>query len=182
MSISHTSKVGLRKPDFAEPSWHTPVNENADLLEAQAPLNSLAVRPQQIPSTTLNVSVAAGRYRKPDGSIATFAGSTPFAIAASSVVKLYINSAGALNAGAAYPISGLYVPLAEVTTDVASVLSIVDERVAGGVVSAVAAAAFGAPTGTATYTTFATGSVTLPQLAERVKALIDELKAHGVLA
>ncbi len=39
-------------------------------------------------------------------------------------------------------------------------------------------------TGTATRTTFATGSVTLPQLAERVKALIDDLEAtagHGLL-
>ena len=33
------------------------------------------------------------------------------------------------------------------------------------------------PTGTATRTTFATGTVTLPQLAERVKALIDDITA-----
>jgi hypothetical protein len=43
---------------------------------------------------------------------------------------------------------------------------------------------WGLATGTATRTTFATGSVTLPQLAERVKALIDDLEAtagHGLL-
>ncbi len=40
---------------------------------------------------------------------------------------------------------------------------------------------WGAPTGTPTRTTFATGSVTLPQLAERVKALIDDLTTHGVI-
>ena len=40
---------------------------------------------------------------------------------------------------------------------------------------------WGAPTGTATRTTFATGSVTLPQLAERVKALIDDLTTHGLI-
>jgi len=38
-----------------------------------------------------------------------------------------------------------------------------------------------AATGTATRTTFATGAVTLPQLAERVKALIDDLTAHGMI-
>lgn len=38
-----------------------------------------------------------------------------------------------------------------------------------------------APTGTATRTTFATGTVTLVQLAERVKALIDDLTTHGVI-
>lgn len=40
---------------------------------------------------------------------------------------------------------------------------------------------WGAPTGTATRSTFATGTVTLPQLAERVKALIDDLTSHGMI-
>ncbi|MCF3608938.1 hypothetical protein L2E81_21100 [Planktothrix agardhii 1033] len=38
-----------------------------------------------------------------------------------------------------------------------------------------------APTGTPTRTTFATSTVTLPQLAERVKALIDDLRSHGLI-
>lgn len=38
-----------------------------------------------------------------------------------------------------------------------------------------------AATGTATRTTFATGSVTLPQLAERLMALLEDLKTLGVL-
>ncbi len=38
-----------------------------------------------------------------------------------------------------------------------------------------------AATGTETRTTFATGSVTLPQLAERVAALIADLKTAGVI-
>lgn len=38
-----------------------------------------------------------------------------------------------------------------------------------------------AATGTATRTTFATGTVTLSQLAERVKALIDDLSTHGLI-
>lgn len=37
------------------------------------------------------------------------------------------------------------------------------------------------PTGTATRSAFATSSVTLPQLAERVKALIDDLTTHGLI-
>ena len=40
---------------------------------------------------------------------------------------------------------------------------------------------WGAPTGTATRTAFATGSVTTAQLAERVKALIDDLTTHGLI-
>lgn len=38
-----------------------------------------------------------------------------------------------------------------------------------------------APTGTSTRTTFATGSVTTAQLAERVKALLEDLTAHGII-
>lgn len=38
-----------------------------------------------------------------------------------------------------------------------------------------------AATGTATRTTFDTGTVTLSQLAERVKALIDDLSTHGLI-
>ena len=38
-----------------------------------------------------------------------------------------------------------------------------------------------APTGTATRTTFATSTVTTAQLAERLKALIDDLTTHGLI-
>lgn len=38
-----------------------------------------------------------------------------------------------------------------------------------------------AATGTATRTTFDTATVTLPQLAERVKALLDDLTTHGLI-
>jgi len=40
---------------------------------------------------------------------------------------------------------------------------------------------WGAPTGTATRTTFATSTVTMEQLAERVKALIDDLTTIGLI-
>jgi hypothetical protein len=38
-----------------------------------------------------------------------------------------------------------------------------------------------AATGTATRTTFVTGSVTTAQLAERVKALIDDLISYDII-
>lgn len=45
-----------------------------------------------------------------------------------------------------------------------------------------AIASVAALTGTATRTTAATGSVTLPQLAERFKALTDDLRTRGVIS
>lgn len=50
-----------------------------------------------------------------------------------------------------------------------------------GIGESVAITGWDAATGTATRTTFATGSVTLPQLAERVKALIDDLTTKGAI-
>jgi hypothetical protein len=46
--------------------------------------------------------------------------------------------------------------------------------------TAVARATMAAATGTATRTSFATGSVTLPALAAAVKAIIDDLRAYGL--
>lgn len=40
---------------------------------------------------------------------------------------------------------------------------------------------WGAPTGTATRTAFDTATATTAQLAERLKALIDDLTAHGLI-
>lgn len=40
---------------------------------------------------------------------------------------------------------------------------------------------WGAPTGTADRSTFETSSVTLEELAQRVKALIDDLTTHGMI-
>jgi hypothetical protein len=46
----------------------------------------------------------------------------------------------------------------------------------------VARQTYGAPTGTATRTTFATDSVTLIELARRVKAIVDDLRSVGLFA
>lgn len=54
-------------------------------------------------------------------------------------------------------------------------------KVSGTQVVASRRTGWAAATGTATRTTFATGSVTLPQLAEHVKALIDDLVGHGLI-
>ena len=49
-------------------------------------------------------------------------------------------------------------------------------------IKAGAIASVAAFTGTATRTTRATGSVTLPQLAEAFKALTDDLRTRGVIS
>jgi hypothetical protein len=54
-------------------------------------------------------------------------------------------------------------------------------RVLGLQVVAARRTGWGVPSGAATRTTFNTGTVTLAQLAERMKALIDDLTSHGLI-
>lgn len=63
---------------------------------------------------------------------------------------------GDADAGGAYKIDGV---------------KVVGNRVTG----------WGAPTGTASRAAFDTGAITAGQLAQRVKALIDDLRAHGLI-
>lgn len=54
-------------------------------------------------------------------------------------------------------------------------------EIGGNQVLAARRTGWAAATGTATRTSFATGSVTLPNLAQAVKALIDDLITHGLI-
>lgn len=54
-------------------------------------------------------------------------------------------------------------------------------RIAGTQVVGARRTGWTAPTGTATRSTFDPATVTLSQVAERVKALIDDLTAHGLI-
>jgi hypothetical protein len=66
-------------------------------------------------------------------------------------------------------------------TDRFSVLENGNVTIAGTQVLTSRRTGWTAATGTATRTTFATGSVTLPVLAEHLKALIDDLITHGII-
>lgn len=54
-------------------------------------------------------------------------------------------------------------------------------RVNGEQVIAPRRTGWGSPTGTATRSSFATGTATVTQVAERLKALIDDLTSHGLI-
>lgn len=75
------------------------------------------------------------------------------------------NEGGYADSGRFYCRNGLWVGLSGIE------LQVVGGRKTG----------WSAATGTASRSTFATSSVTLPQLAERVKALLDDLISHGLI-
>lgn len=134
MATSYTSNAGIRKPANNDRSWDTPINENADLLDATAAIGGLCVRTKEIPSTTLNVKVSAGNYIDPDGSVTSYAGTSSLSIAASSTRYVYIDPAtNTAVAASAWP-STAHVRLASVGSDATTITSVTDVRLAAATV------------------------------------------------
>lgn len=69
----------------------------------------------------------------------------------------------------------------EITVTLAASPDVTSLKVAGTQVVGARQTGWTPPTGTATRTSFDTATVTLPQLAEAVKALADDLVAHGII-
>jgi hypothetical protein len=140
-------------PAAGDRTWNVPVNTNAQLLDALAPVGALAVVTTEVPSATLNVRVAPGHYLKQDGSIGSFAGLSSQALAASATSYLYLDltNSGALAAGTVGFPTTPHVRLATVVTGSSAISSIVDARVAFPVIGSFADGAnlsFGTVAGT----------------------------------
>lgn len=128
MATTYTNYVKLGKPGVADRHWNLPINANADALDALSPIGGLCVTPAEIPSESLSVQVAPGRFQKRDGTIGAFAGAPSVALPAHKTCSLYLTDAAALTiATDGYPASA-HVPLATVVTDADSVTGVVDDR------------------------------------------------------
>lgn len=154
MPTSYTDNIKLGKPAVADLNWNIPLNANSDSLDGLAPIARLCVTPTEIPSASLNVAVAPGKFRRCTGQVVTYAGTTSQAIPASTTKVLYLDPAGALQVAASYPTSA-HDRLATVVAGTATITSITDDRIStteilGSYTSAendAAAASAGVPAG-----------------------------------
>lgn len=128
MATTYTTRAAIRKPALADRDWHTPINENADLLDGVQAVGALAARLAEIPSASLNIKVGAGDYIAANGTIASFAGSASFALTASGTRYVYLTDAGTLTDGAAWP-GADHVRIAVVVTGGTTISSLADARV-----------------------------------------------------
>lgn len=132
MATSYTNNLGLGKPAFADRSWNNPINANSDYIDELAPIGGLNVKAVEIPSTSLNVRVAAGVYPNSDGSKGTYAGAASQAVPSVATTRLWLDASGTLTLGTSYPTSAAHVPLATVVAGSSVITSITDDRVPGG--------------------------------------------------
>lgn len=134
MSTSYGARTGLGTPATNDRNWDVPLAADLTLLDSINALGALMVDFAEHPSATLNVRVAAGMFRKMDGSTVTYAGTSAQAIATASTKVVYLTNAGTLTVAASYPTSGPYFPLATVVAGATTITSITDNRPAPTIV------------------------------------------------
>jgi hypothetical protein len=145
MSTSYTANKGLGVPALNDTSYATTINADLAQLDADA-LGGLCVSLHETPSTSLNVAVSAGKFRKADGSTVSYAGVASQAMTLSSTNYVYLTDAGTLVVNTSgFPTGINYVPLAIVVAGSSTITSITDSRIAfasqgraGGVMPATA--------------------------------------------
>lgn len=130
MATTYSPNTKLGKPAVADRNWNLALNANVDALDALAPVGGLCVSTLEVPSSSLNVRVAAGRFRKSDGALGAFLGAAAVAVAANQRSVLYLNDDGTLAVSTGeYPTTAC-VHLATVQADSSTVTSVTDDRVA----------------------------------------------------
>jgi hypothetical protein len=153
MANTYTPNVQLAMPAPGDRIWNVPVNGNAQVLDALAPVGALAVVTTEVPSSTLNVHVATGSYLRQDGTIGTYAGSASQTMTASTTNYLYLDltrSGMCVVNTSSFPATA-HVRIATVVAGPSSITSIADARVAFNVVGSFADGVnltFGTATGT----------------------------------
>jgi hypothetical protein len=128
MPDTFSSATNLRKPADNAQDWDTLLNANFDLLDSI--LSPLVVATTEVPSTTLNVKVSAGSFRKSDGTIVDYAGTASQALTLSATNYLYLADAGTLTVSTTgWPATTFHVRLAIATADATTVTAITYPRV-----------------------------------------------------
>jgi len=153
MSNTYTPNVQLAMPASGDRTWNVALNANCSMLDALAPVGSLAVTTTEAPSASLNVKVAPGSYLNQGGSIGTFAGvsSRAMTISATNYLYLDLTNSGTLTVNTTGFPSTAHIRLAVVIAGAGAILSIADNRVAFSVIGAFADGinlTFGTNTGT----------------------------------
>jgi hypothetical protein len=133
MSTTYTTNAKLGLPGTGDTGWAGVLNADLSAVDALATVGALCVTTHEVPSASLLVDVAAGVFTDQSGAVQTYAGTTSYAITASSTRVLYLDGTAswALTAGTSYPATP-HVRLATVVTGTSTITSVTDNRLAIG--------------------------------------------------
>jgi hypothetical protein len=129
MSTSYTPAIGLSKPASGDRTWDVPILASLDTLDALAPLGGLSVGLAENPSASLNVKVSAGSYRKADGTVGTYAGTSSQATTTATTNYVFLTDAGVLTVNTTGFPATSHVRLATVVAGATTITSITDARI-----------------------------------------------------
>lgn len=174
MADSYSTRCRLRTPALNDTGWKTALDANRTWLDGVNAIGGGVVVAKETPSSTLNVAVSALTYRKADGTLNTYAGTSSQAITASTTKYLYLTDSGTLTVGSAWPTSGFYLPLAVVVAGGTTITSVTDARAPLSVVSG------GATSGTAVLVA-GTVTVSTAAVAAGSKIRVSRTVAGGTL-
>ena len=128
MPTTYSANARLLKPGAADRQWDLPINANTDALDAMTAIGSLVVTTTESPSKTLQVRIATGSFVGTNGTVGLYRGSSACAVPANATVFLWLDGAGSLTSGPAFPTTA-HLRLAHVVSGPTSVTQVVDERV-----------------------------------------------------
>lgn len=129
MATTYRANSNLREPAYNDTGWNTVIDANFDDLDASPLYGGLCCSLKEVPSGSLNVKVSAGRYRKADGTLGTYAGTASQALTPSATNSLYLTDAGALTVSTSGWPAAFHVPLAVAVCGATTVTTLTDSRV-----------------------------------------------------
>lgn len=131
MSTTYTARAQLGYPAVGDSGWGATYNTIVTTLDGFNALGALAVTLKEVPSASLNVAVAAGSYRKADGTVASYAGTASQAMTTAATNYVYLTDSGTLTVNTSgFPAATNVVRLAVVVAGASTITSITDARIA----------------------------------------------------
>lgn len=124
---TYTTNAHIAKVDDLEEGWGLILSANYDLIDSWAPIRTFACITNEDPSTTLQVQVKGGNYKRVGQHQLLTAANVTLTLPASSTVSVYCLESG-ITSGPAYPTQESYVPIATVSTNDSAIIRITDDR------------------------------------------------------
>jgi hypothetical protein len=148
MSTTYTQNTGLGIPSLDDAAYVSTVSTDLSTLDAQSAIGTFGVSRTENPSTTLNVRINGGSFRKADGTVVTVSTVASQAMTANQTNYVYLTNTGTVTVNTTgFPAATDIVRVATVVASGTNITSITDARLPGNNSGTVytATAAPGAP-------------------------------------